>query len=314
MTASSTTCRAHCSCSVNGEPPGSYALLLSTEQGLGDAIQFARVTVLARAGHAVRLLAPPMLAPLFAHLVSAGNREGVTTVPRGIALRWAPLMSVPAICGLTTADVPSAPYPMAQPQRTTAWATRLGRPGYKIGIAWAGNPAHPRDQRRSPPLAAWEPLASLAGVRLLSLQKQPGASAIAEVPFGGRIETVTNADDVTAEALLDAAALIVNLDPVITGRHPGGPSRRRAWPAGVGRVGRQTGLALAAGTTRFAVVPIDAPVPPVSAWHLGGGVHGHGCGPAPVTSCRLAAVRCPDPTASAAGETSLAPIGMAECR
>ena len=47
---------------------------------------------------------------------------------------------------------------------------------------------------------------------------------------------------------------------------------------------------------------------------LGGGVHDHGRGAPPVTLCRLTAVRCPDPTAGAAGKTSLAPIGMAECR
>jgi ADP-heptose:LPS heptosyltransferase len=53
-------------------------------------------------------------------------------------------------------------------------------------------------------------------LRLISLQKQPGADQIAGVPFGGRIETHADPADRGATALLDLAAMIQALDLVVT--------------------------------------------------------------------------------------------------
>jgi ADP-heptose:LPS heptosyltransferase len=51
---------------------------------------------------------------------------------------------------------------------------------------------------------------------LVSLQKQPGNEQIADVAFRDRIEIITDAADISAGALLDAAAIVANLDLVIT--------------------------------------------------------------------------------------------------
>src|SRR5262249_30073587 len=93
---------------------------------------------------------------------------------------------------------------------------RIGRQGFKVGLVWQGNPAHARDCWRSIPLASLKPLADVPGVRLISLQKQPGHEQLADVAFRDKIEIVADPSDVSADALLDAAAIVANLDLVIT--------------------------------------------------------------------------------------------------
>jgi hypothetical protein len=65
-------------------------------------------------------------------------------------------------------------------------------------------------------LSAFEPLADIAGVRLISLQKQPGPEQIAQVRFGDRVERIIDESDKGPHAPLDTAALIANLDLVVT--------------------------------------------------------------------------------------------------
>src|SRR5205823_5346037 len=84
----------------------------------------------------------------------------------------APLMSLPAIFGTKPATIPAnVPYLKANPDRQARWRQELhGVAGFKVGIAWQGNPANPKDRYRSLPLAQLAPLAAVKNVTLLSLQ------------------------------------------------------------------------------------------------------------------------------------------------
>ena len=71
------------------------------------------------------------------------------------------------------------PYLFADPERVSHWRDRLGeRPGFRIGVAWQGNPRYGMDRLRSFPLAKLAPLAAIEGVRLISLQKGAGTEQI----------------------------------------------------------------------------------------------------------------------------------------
>jgi tetratricopeptide (TPR) repeat protein len=220
-----------------GEPPGRYVLVLTTEQGMGDAIQFARFAPhLRRAGYEVLIWTAPLLVPLLAGL-AGGIRvvSGTGLRIEGVAVKWSPLMSVPAALRLTPATVPAAPYLAAEPARAARWAERIGRHGRKVGLVWQGNVAHAHDKRRSMHLRALEPLTQIPEVRLISLQKQPGSAQIGEVPFGARVETVAADSAVDAEALLDTAAIMSHLDLVISvdtmAAHLAGALGRPVWLA-----------------------------------------------------------------------------------
>jgi tetratricopeptide (TPR) repeat protein len=201
-----------------GEPPGPFALVLTTEQGIGDAIQFARFAgYLKRTGYEVLVWTAPLLAPLLKGCTDIGHvYSGSGLRVEGAPVKWSPLMSVPAAINLTPEILPSAPYVGVDPTRVAHWRQRIGTNGYKIGILWQGNIDHANDARRSMQLADLEPITQIPGVRLFSLQKQPGSTQLAESGIGQRIEILTDDADVSAEALLDTAAIITNLNMVIS--------------------------------------------------------------------------------------------------
>ena len=202
----------------NGEPPDGNLLVLFTEQGRGDVIQFARfATELSKSGHRVAIATQPAYASMFASIAGIERIIVDTDELASLApLRWQMLVSVPGSLGMTPEAIPaSAPYMAADPQRRAAWQKKLGG-GFKIGISWQGSPTFVHDRGRSIPLAAFAPLADVPDVRLISLQKRPGAEQIANVPFRGRIEQVLDVSDTSDSAFLDTVALVDTLDLVVT--------------------------------------------------------------------------------------------------
>jgi tetratricopeptide (TPR) repeat protein len=201
-----------------GEPLGGDLLVLFTEQGRGDVIQFARFAAdLARAGNRVAIATQPAYASMF---TSTAGLERIITDTRELdalaPLRWQMLVSVPGVLGIMPDNVPATvPYLAPDPERSAAWRARLG-PGFKIGISWQGSPTFVHDKGRSIPLAAFAPLAELDGVRLISLQKRPGAEQITSVPFRARIEQLLDVGDTSDAAFLDTVAVVANLDLVVS--------------------------------------------------------------------------------------------------
>ena len=189
-------------------------ILLHGEQGLGDAIQFARYAPLvARRGARVIVEVVPALVELMGTLPDVAAVVTVGDVMPEFDLYCA-LMSLPHALGTTLATIPAAvPYLSASPERIAAWRDRLGAvPTPRIGLTWAGNPQHTNDAHRSIALAALLPMLADASVSIVTLQKElrPGdAELLARQP------RVTRLGDELA-TFDDTAAAIVALDLVIT--------------------------------------------------------------------------------------------------
>ncbi|WP_158931095.1 tetratricopeptide repeat protein [Acidisphaera sp. S103] len=187
-------------------------VLLASEQGLGDAIQFSRFArFVADRGARVILGVEKPLRRLMRGL--AGVSEiAVPGEPAPVYDCYVPLMSLIAVLDLGMEDVATGgPYLHADPDAAAAWRTRLAAlPGLKIGLAWAGDPRrHNRtaflmDRRRSIALERLAPLLAVDGVTFVSLQK--GAAAVPPI-----IDWTDELDD-----FADTAALIDGLDLVIT--------------------------------------------------------------------------------------------------
>jgi tetratricopeptide (TPR) repeat protein len=204
----------------SGEALTDERLVVLIEQGFGDAIQFCRfVPLLAARGIAVTIMADPVLAPLLAGVPGV---ERIVRSADGLArdsrpLRWVPVMSLPMIMRLTPDTIPPAvPYLSLPSDRIARWGAQLGDRAFKIGIAWQGKPDYWLDRGRSVPLACFAPLANIPGIRLISLQKNPGAEQIAAASFADRIEQPTSATDLGSDALLDSAAIISRLDLIVS--------------------------------------------------------------------------------------------------
>ncbi len=202
-----------------GEPLAGERLVLADEQGLGDTIQFGRFApVLAARGYDVTLLVRKTMAPLMSTLknvtiVSEAGEIGDDKRP----LRWAPLLSVPGILGITPETLPKeVPYLAADPARVKEWAGRLGSGSFKIGINWApGHADRTQTSRRDIPLAAFAELAALPGVELYALQKGAPLREIANVPFRDKIKIIDADPNPDADFFLDTAAVVSQLDLVI---------------------------------------------------------------------------------------------------
>jgi hypothetical protein len=134
---------------------------------------------------------------------------------------YCPLLSLPLALKTQLDTIPAqVPYLAAEPERVARWAQRLrALPGLRVGIAWQGNLAVEKliwARGRSIPLAALEPLARIPGVSLVSLQKGPGSEQLREVAFRDRMIDLGPDFDDGPDALLDTAAVMENLDLVIS--------------------------------------------------------------------------------------------------
>lgn len=194
-------------------------ILLYSEQGMGDTIQFCRYAPLAaKAGARVILQVEPPL------------REVMTTLPGVTEILTlgdplpdfdvqCPMMSLPLAFGTTLDTIPVAvPYLSAAPDRVAVWRDRLsGLEGRRIGLVWGGSSRFGNaslvstDQRRSVPLTALAPLAAVPGCVFVSLQLGPPAAQASAPPAG----MVLHDHSAHLTDFAETAALIENLDLVI---------------------------------------------------------------------------------------------------
>jgi tetratricopeptide (TPR) repeat protein len=191
-------------------------LFVHADQALGDTIQFCRYAKLAEErGARVVLAVQPQLRELLTG-VSSTIRIVAPGEEAGRFDYHCALMSLPLAFRTTLTEVPAAvPYLFADSLRVAQWRERIGAAGFKIGIAWQGS-RNRIDVGRSVPLEMFRRLASIPGVRLISLQKgaAPGRlwPGVTELP----VEVLGDGFDTGPQAFLDSAAVMTHLDLVIT--------------------------------------------------------------------------------------------------
>ncbi|MGO9108945.1 MAG: tetratricopeptide repeat protein [Thermoguttaceae bacterium] len=202
----------------DGSPMPDRCLLLYSEQGLGDTLQFIRYAPKVKQRCASTILqCQPGLAPLLSRCPGVDR-----VIVRGDSLPeyhvHVPLMSLPDIMETTIDTIPAAvPYVFADEALVETWRQRLAEyPGFRIGISWQGNPKYAADRLRSIPLRHFAPLARAPGVRLFSLQKGIGWEQIAEAAADCPIVDFGPDFDSQHGTFMDSAAVIRNLDLVIT--------------------------------------------------------------------------------------------------
>ena len=190
-------------------------LLLHSEQGLGDTIQFCRYATLAsQRGARVWLVVEPELKELLAQVQGI---EGVLSKsdPLPDFHFHCPLLSLPLAFGTTVETIPQSPrYLKARPDKVQYWAKRLGpktAAQARVGIAWSGNPKHKNDRSRSMHLADF--MRRLPShCRYVVLQKDLRPADRAALASHRQLECFAS----ELQDFSDTAALIENLDLVIT--------------------------------------------------------------------------------------------------
>jgi tetratricopeptide (TPR) repeat protein len=192
-------------------------ILIYSDEGLGDAIQFARyVPHLAARGARVVLVVQDGLQSLLSTLPGLVQCLPRSAAPPPSDFRC-PLMSLPLAFG-TTLDTIPPPVPLSAPaERISAWDERLGvherfgpHDRLRVGLTWSGSLAHPNDISRSIPLELLTGLLELDAT-FISLQKDPRPADREVLERSGIVDLTAQLTDFT-----ETAALVSCLDLLIT--------------------------------------------------------------------------------------------------
>jgi hypothetical protein len=214
----------------DGGPLDGRRILLHSDQGFGDGIQFIRYApLIAARGGEVIVECPSPLVELFrttpgiTEVIAAGD----PLPPFDCRLS---ITSQPLVFQTNQHNIPrETPYLFADPNRREIWRARLGlnRTRPRIGLAWAGGARYRRDRLRSIPFPLLLPLLRIEGVDFYSLQ-------VATDPPSPLPDTPSLIDHTKhLENFADTAAFISELDLVISAdtavAHLAGALARPVW-------------------------------------------------------------------------------------
>ncbi len=198
----------------SGESIEGKTLLIVSEQGIGDVIQFLRfVPAMESMGARLIFSAYPDVIGLLSNDPDAKKIEMAPLELADIDFQ-ARLLDLPLYLGIKTpADVPKRiPYLFAKSSKVADWSNFFSADtGFKVGLVWAGNPAHGSDSFRSASVNIFAPLIGIPDVMFYGLQKGAGIKEAKMPPEGLAYQWIgdlfSNFDD--------TAAVIAHLDLVI---------------------------------------------------------------------------------------------------
>jgi tetratricopeptide (TPR) repeat protein len=197
-------------------------LLVLTEQGYGDHIQFCRfVPRLAAAGAEVVMGVAPPLEGLMRSLPGCSRVLTRLDDTRNAGCDyWVFVGSLPQRLQIDRQQLDTGgPYLRARDDLRLRWRELLDRrvgpkaSVKRVGLVWGGRPENEYERRRALPFEALLPLGQVDGVRLVSLQMGPRAQDLQRHPGALPIEVLTPQELGTFE---DTAALMAELDAVVT--------------------------------------------------------------------------------------------------
>jgi hypothetical protein len=201
-------------------------ILLYSEQGFGDTIQFCRyVPMVLAMGARVVLGVPVALRRLMESLGSIAVVDH-GQVPPGFDVHC-PVMSLPLAFGTDLSSVPGdVPYLAPPEEYRTLWRQRLGaRRGPRVGLAWSGNE---KPFGRSIPLDIIGPLvAMLPEVFCLQRDLRPEDVPALAMYQGIRFFGHELRDFCDTAALIEEMDLIISIDTSVL--HLAGALGRPAW-------------------------------------------------------------------------------------
>lgn len=204
-------------------------ILVIGEQGLGDAMQFARyIPLLQERGARVTFHVVPALHTLFAdafpdcQLVSRGDLKKPDFQCH--------LMSLPLGFRTTLDTIPArVPYLRSRPELREEWAQRLGpRRGLRVGVVWSGSTIFGNDANRSIALERFRAV-DAPGLEFVSLQKEireadrPALRAWPQLAhYGEHLRSFAD-----TAALVDLMDVVVSVDTSVA--HLAGGLARPLW-------------------------------------------------------------------------------------
>jgi Flp pilus assembly protein TadD len=203
----------------NGERADGKTILIYSDQGFGDTLQFMRYAPFVRprsGADRVILEVQPELARLLRRANAAGfeivssPRSGEAPLPPFDC--QVPLLSLPLALGIFEPLPVGAEYLPPDPLLQKRWRDRLGpKSTVRVGLAWAGNPDHKADRHRSIRPETILPLLAQPGFSFYSLQLGNAHRRAQPLLDAGLLDLTGQITD-----FADTAAFLAELDLIIT--------------------------------------------------------------------------------------------------
>ena len=201
-------------------------LFIWAEQGLGDTFEFIRFARVAKEIFNAQRVIVAVQRPLVDIISQCPYIDQVITTheyPRQFDYHI-PLLSMPHVTNIRLDDVPAdIPYLYADPKLEAEWKEILADdPNFKIGICWQGNLNYSTQflrmavKAKSMPITNFLPIMSLPGVSVYSLQQMTGTDQLKDLPEDALFNVFGDDFDSTCGRFMDTAAVMKNLDLVIT--------------------------------------------------------------------------------------------------
>jgi tetratricopeptide (TPR) repeat protein len=191
----------------DGSALAGKTILLYTEQGFGDAIQFVRYApLLAERGARVALRCQPELTAIFSTVPGVAEVISAEQPAPEIDVHCS-LLGVPRLVGTTIDSIPGG-----VPYLSASAPDRGGAGTFRVGLVWASQSLFPGAALKSLPPVALAPLSRIAGVEFCSLQMGAAGSANAR----GRAPLALRDMTAGVRSFADTAALVAGLDLTIS--------------------------------------------------------------------------------------------------
>jgi TPR repeat/Glycosyltransferase family 9 (heptosyltransferase) len=207
-------------------------LLVHSEQGAGDAIQFVRFLPLAaQRCDQILFVCPERLHGLFDSLPGVTEMRGPGTLQYSEFAAYIPLLSLPRALGTTLESVPcQVPYLSPVGRSLDLEPPPVPDARLKVGLVWGGSPTHQNDRHRSCALGDLGPLFDVPGIAYYSLQVGPQANELTDRgKWSGIIVDLRDrlVDFADTAAVLEQLDLTISVDTSVL--HLAGALGRPVW-------------------------------------------------------------------------------------
>jgi tetratricopeptide (TPR) repeat protein len=206
-------------------------ILIQSEQGLGDTLQFCRYLLMLKELKPERIIFE-VNRPLVFMMVTLGI--GMDIIQKKSPLPsfdyYCPLLSLPHAFKTSLDTIPAqTPYLSADTDKSAYWSKKLGqKKKFRIGLAWSGSPSHHNDHNRSLSFSQLKSLFSLP-FEFHSLQKEIRKED--KKNLNKHKNVIQHQDDLKdftdTAALADQMDLIISVDTSVA--HLAGALGKKLW-------------------------------------------------------------------------------------
>jgi len=200
-----------------GENLNNKTILILSEQGIGDIIQFSRYIYLIEKEYSVNIIFKT--GKRIAYLFSKSKFKIIfneDNIPKYDFYKH--LMSLPKIYYEKTKTFPSQINFIPKDKKIALkWKERLNEiKGFKVGINWQGNKAYKSDHLRSIPLNYFNDLFNIEKINFISLQKGFGVEQIKNFKHKDKLYDFSKEVDNGKNIFEDTIGILQNIDLVIS--------------------------------------------------------------------------------------------------